>query len=244
MISRRFASSSPTASTACSLVPATSNGLAAALARLLDSPKLRDELATNGRSTIVELFDSEVNVRRFAAALWPERFAAAADGSGINMMTQRESWIAVAWAPYSRRSEMFARELGGQLHCIHYLKFRSPPYAPFKYVLQTVQTLRVLFTARPQAVHVQNPPFICGVVVAIYCRLTGARFVVEYHTAAFGRAWKWALPAHRFVAAPSCDQHRHRRTLGAAGPVVGRPRTRHVRRVPRPARRRTVRRQQ
>jgi glycosyltransferase involved in cell wall biosynthesis len=116
------------------------------------------------------------------------------------MMTQRESWIAVAWAPYSRRSEMFARELGGQLHCIHYLKFRSPPYAPFKYVLQTVQTLRVLFAARPRAVHVQNPPFICGVVVAIYCRLTGARFVVEYHTAAFGRAWKWALPAHRFVA--------------------------------------------
>ena len=60
--------------------PGDANGLAAALARLLDSPKLRDELATNGRSTIVELFDSEVNVRRFAAALWPERFAAAAVG--------------------------------------------------------------------------------------------------------------------------------------------------------------------
>ncbi len=60
--------------------PGDVDGLAAALARLLDSPKLRDELATNGRRTIVELFDSEVNVRRFAAALWPDRFAAAADG--------------------------------------------------------------------------------------------------------------------------------------------------------------------
>ena len=110
------------------------------------------------------------------------------------------SWVAVAWAPYSRRSEMFARELGAPLHCIHYLKFRSPPYAPFKYVLQSVKTLRVLFTERPQAVHVQNPPFVCGLVVALYCRLSRARFVVEYHTAAFGRAWRFALAAQKLVA--------------------------------------------
>ena len=116
------------------------------------------------------------------------------------MTAPRATWIAVAWAPYSRRSEMFARELGGRLYCIHYLKFRSPPYAPLKYVLQSVETLRVLFTARPLAVHVQNPPFVCGLVVALYCRFSGARFVVEYHTAAFGRAWSWALPVQKFIA--------------------------------------------
>jgi glycosyltransferase involved in cell wall biosynthesis len=112
----------------------------------------------------------------------------------------RPRWAAVAWAPYSRRSEMFARELGGPLHCIHYLKFRRPPYAPFKYVLQAIKTLRVLFAERPRAVHVQNPPFVCGLVVALYCRLARARFVVEYHTAAFGRAWRFALPAQKLVA--------------------------------------------
>jgi glycosyltransferase involved in cell wall biosynthesis len=117
-------------------------------------------------------------------------------------MTSEQSnrWLAVAWAPYSRRSEMFARELHAPLHCIHYLKFRSPPYAPLKYVLQSIKTLQVLFTERPDAVHVQNPPFVCGLVVALYCRLTGARFVVEYHTAAFGRAWRWALAAQKLVA--------------------------------------------
>jgi glycosyltransferase involved in cell wall biosynthesis len=109
-------------------------------------------------------------------------------------------WAAVAWAPYSRRSEMFARELGGPLHCIHYLKFRRPPYAPFKYVLQAIKTMRVLFAERPRAVHVQNPPFVCGLVVALYCRIAHARFVVEYHTAAFGRAWRFALPAQKLVA--------------------------------------------
>jgi glycosyltransferase involved in cell wall biosynthesis len=95
---------------------------------------------------------------------------------------------------------MFARELDAPLHCIHYLRFRSPPYAPFKYVLQAIATLRVLFGRHPQAVHVQNPPFVCALVVALYCRLTGSRFVVEYHTAAFGRAWRFALPAHKLVA--------------------------------------------
>jgi glycosyltransferase involved in cell wall biosynthesis len=109
-------------------------------------------------------------------------------------------WIAIAWAPYSRRSEMFARELGGDLHCIHYLRFRYPPHAPLKYALQTVRTLKVLFHERPDAVHVQNPPVVCGLVVALYGSLTGVPFVVEYHSAAFGRAWRWALPLQRLVA--------------------------------------------
>ncbi len=95
------------------------------------------------------------------------------------MRGARPDWVAIAWAPYSRRSEMFARELGGELHCVHYLRFQSPPYAPFKYVLQAVRTLWILFRDRPRAVHVQNPPFVCGLVVHLYCRLSGAGFVTE-----------------------------------------------------------------
>jgi glycosyltransferase involved in cell wall biosynthesis len=110
------------------------------------------------------------------------------------------TWAAIAWAPYSRRSEMFARELGGELHCVHYLKYRSPPYAPLKYVLQALRTLHILFRDRPTAVHAQDPPFFCGFVVSLYCRVTGAAFVVEYHTAAFGWAWRWAVPLQKYVA--------------------------------------------
>jgi colanic acid/amylovoran biosynthesis glycosyltransferase len=58
--------------------PGDPRALAAALARLLDSRTLRDELATNARRTVVEMFDAAVNVTRFAAALWPARFTAAA----------------------------------------------------------------------------------------------------------------------------------------------------------------------
>jgi glycosyltransferase involved in cell wall biosynthesis len=95
---------------------------------------------------------------------------------------------------------MFARELGGKLYCIHYLKFQSPLHAPIKYVLQSLRTLKVLFHERPTAVHVQNPPFVCGLVVYLYCKLTGGCFVTEHHSAAFDRAWEWASPIQRYVA--------------------------------------------
>ena len=109
-------------------------------------------------------------------------------------------WVAISWAPYSRRSEMFARELDAPHHCIHYLRFQSPLHAPFKYVLQTIKTLRVLRRERPDAIHVQNPPFVCGLVVALHCALYGSVYVTEHHSAAFDRAWSWALPLQRMIA--------------------------------------------
>jgi glycosyltransferase involved in cell wall biosynthesis len=115
------------------------------------------------------------------------------------MTTANVTWAAIAWAPYSRRSEMFARELGGPLHCIHNLRFQSPPHAPAKYVIQALRTLQRLFRDRPRAVHVQNPPFVCGLTVALYCRLTRSCYVVEHHSAAFGRAWDWARPLQKVV---------------------------------------------
>lgn len=186
------------------LVPPDDDGaLVAAMRRLLDDPALRSRLGRNARTQITETFDATRNVRRFAAALWPElldRTPSRTRTETTMAATRNHRWLAVAWAPYSRRSEMFARELDGRLACIHYLKFQSPAYAPFKYPLQAVRTLQVLFRERPAAVHVQTPPFLCGLVVLLYCRLTGARFAFEYHTAAFGAAWRWALPIQRFLA--------------------------------------------
>ena len=112
----------------------------------------------------------------------------------------KDSWLVVAWAPVSRRSQMFARELDGKLYCIHYLRFQSLPYAPLKYILQTVRTWQVLFKERPRAVHVQNPPFVCGLVVYLYCLVAGARFVFDHHSAVFANVWNWALPVQRFLA--------------------------------------------
>jgi glycosyltransferase involved in cell wall biosynthesis len=116
------------------------------------------------------------------------------------MARAQSRWLAVSWAPYSRMSDTFARELQGKLYCIHYLRFQSPIHAPFKYPLQALRTVQVLLSERPRAVHVQNPPFVCGLVVCLYCWLCGGQYVLHYHSAAFGRAWDWALPIQKFLA--------------------------------------------
>ena len=113
---------------------------------------------------------------------------------------ENTSWTLIAWWPHSRRGEAFARALGGKLHCIHYLRSQSPLYAPLKYALQTIRTWQVLFTERPKVVYVQNPPFVCGLTVYFYCRVTGAQFVLDHHSAAFARVWAWALPVQKFLA--------------------------------------------
>lgn len=57
--------------------------LAGAMRTVLDDPELREALGTNGRRTVVERFDVEVNVRRLAATLWPlERPERPCDSTG------------------------------------------------------------------------------------------------------------------------------------------------------------------
>lgn len=106
----------------------------------------------------------------------------------------------ISWAPYSRMSQTFASELMGKLYCIHNLRFQKPIIAPIKYILMAIRTIIVLFKENPKGVHVQNPPFFAGLIVHLYCWLSGSNFVLHYHSAAFGKAWDWALPLQKYIA--------------------------------------------
>jgi glycosyltransferase involved in cell wall biosynthesis len=50
--------------------------LAAAMARLLDEPALRERLGRKGRQLVVDRFDIERNIRCFASTLWPDWYQA------------------------------------------------------------------------------------------------------------------------------------------------------------------------
>jgi glycosyltransferase involved in cell wall biosynthesis len=115
-------------------------------------------------------------------------------------MNDTNRWLFIAWAPHGRRSESLAHELGAKLYFIHYLKFQRPLYAPLKYILQAVRTFQVLISRRPQVIFVQNPPFVCGLVVYLYCCIGRGRFVLDHHSAAFSHSWDWALPVQKFLA--------------------------------------------
>ncbi len=104
----------------------------------------------------------------------------------------------LGWAPHGRRSQLMAQQLGGKLCFVHHLRFKRPWYAPAKYVLQAIDTLKLLMRERPDVIFVQNPPIFCVHMAALYCQQTEAVYVIDSHTGAFlSPRWRWALPLHR-----------------------------------------------
>jgi len=72
---------------------------------------------------------------------------------------------------------------------------------PFKYLSQTIKTLRILFRTRPRIVYVMTPPVFACVPVWIYSRWTRAPFVIDAHTGAFlDTRWKKILFVHRWFS--------------------------------------------
>lgn len=112
----------------------------------------------------------------------------------------------LVWGPPSHgpRSLVFARELGiREMHYLDVTRRRGWWTALFKYPLLAARTLGLLFQKRPDLVFVQSPPGLAVLFVAIYCALTGSRFVVDAHSAALQLPfwtrprWFWAWLARR-----------------------------------------------
>ena len=106
----------------------------------------------------------------------------------------------LAWTAHNRRSQLIAKSLGIPLYLVHSLK-RRYYLAPLRYVLQTWSTLKLLWSKRPEVVFVQNPPIFAALLVYLYARLTGARYVVDSHTGALlAPWWRWSMPLHAFLS--------------------------------------------
>lgn len=101
----------------------------------------------------------------------------------------------LVWGPPSHgpRSKVFARELGIDVEFVEVTKRRGLLVAPYKYLMQTVRTVRLLRRRRPRLVFVQSPPSLAVWVVGAYAALTGADFVVDAHSAAM-LADRWTRP--------------------------------------------------
>jgi glycosyltransferase involved in cell wall biosynthesis len=110
----------------------------------------------------------------------------------------------LVWGPPSHgpRSRVFAQALGiRELHFVHASMRRGLLAAPLKYPYQAVRTLQLLLARRPQVVFVQSPPSFAVLFVAIYCLLTGARYIVDAHSDAFQRSiWTRPRALHRLLA--------------------------------------------
>ncbi len=107
----------------------------------------------------------------------------------------------IAWTRYNRRSDLLARHLGATMHHVYYGQHGRWIQAPVRYLVQAVQTWRILRRERPEIVFVQNPPIFCALIALLYARRHGARYVVDSHTAAFlSQKWRWSLGLHRVLS--------------------------------------------
>src|SRR5262249_36868087 len=92
----------------------------------------------------------------------------------------------VSWAPFCSRSDNIARELGGSSAMIYHRFWGSSYWTiVLKYFTQSVATVLLLLRKRPRCVFVMSPPPIACLPIWLYSVVTGARFVIDAHTAAF-----------------------------------------------------------
>ena len=94
----------------------------------------------------------------------------------------------LVWGPPSRgaRSRVLANELEiEELHFIYLLHTQSLLSLPLRYLFRSLRTVFLLWRHRPQLVLMQSPPHVGVAISLLYCILTGARYVIDAHGAAF-----------------------------------------------------------
>lgn len=113
-------------------------------------------------------------------------------------MTGRSGVSFITWYPYCRRSDTIAERLGGPSHLIHYLGFKRPLHAPFKYLRQAWETRSRLDREQPGLVLVAVPPTFAALAAGRWARRNGAKLVIDAHTGIFQhRLWTWLEPLNR-----------------------------------------------
>lgn len=105
----------------------------------------------------------------------------------------------LAWTPSQRPHEL-AAAFDGVAHTPYFPQLGRRELAPARYALSALLTVAFLARKRPDALIVQNPPIVPGIIASIYCRLTGAKLVMDSHPRGFGlkasRAGRIFRPIH------------------------------------------------
>jgi len=121
------------------------------------------------------------------------------------MKLNKDKKIFIVWGREMQLSHNLGLALGAEVKQVYYKKagaYKIP--AIFSYIFQAIETLLILFEARPAMVIVQNPPVFAPLTVMLYCKLSGAKLAIDSHTAAFlDDKWKTFYGLFKFVAKQS-----------------------------------------
>lgn len=109
--------------------------------------------------------------------------------------------VFIVWERYQRRSALLAERFRATIYYVYHGRTGQLLRAPLRYMVQAWRTWRILRQERPDVIFVQNPPIFAVLVVSIYARCYGARYVIDSHTGAFIEAkWGWSVRLHRLLS--------------------------------------------
>ncbi len=118
-------------------------------------------------------------------------------------MNRNGGTMFIAWSENLDQAAVFASHFQARMVHIYSMPVKSNPriLLPLRYLIEWVKAWAVLFTQRPRFIHVTNPPVLAALNVWMYCRLTGAKFMMDTHSPAlYSSTWGWTLPLQRFLA--------------------------------------------
>ena len=89
--------------------------------------------------------------------------------------------LILLWAPFGFRADELANVVGAERASITLL-YGPRYFAPVRYLALFFRTLFLLAQKRPDVVYAQNPPAFCPLTCLLYCRVAGARLVIDHHS--------------------------------------------------------------
>lgn len=89
--------------------------------------------------------------------------------------------LILLWAPFGFRADELAQVVGAERASITLL-YGPRYFAPVRYLALFFRTLFLLAQKRPDVVYAQNPPIFCPLTCLLYCRIAGARLVIDHHS--------------------------------------------------------------
>jgi GT2 family glycosyltransferase len=125
-------------------------------------------------------------------------------GVGNRDVDARTSGTVIAWGAHTTRADELATSVDATSRRVSATWLAGRWSAPLRYAAHSIETLGWLVRHRPRAVIVQNPPIVAPLVAYAYCRVTGARLILDSHPTSFGRkgsrVWSLFVPVHRWLA--------------------------------------------
>jgi hypothetical protein len=85
------------------------------------------------------------------------------------------------WGPFGSRADELAEAIGAERVSITLL-YGPRYFAPIRYLALFFKTLVILSQKRPDVVYAQNPPVFCPLTCLLYCRLSGAKLIIDHHS--------------------------------------------------------------